>query len=161
MVINPSTHYPDNRVQGLPSVGIEVLPREVSQAFQLGRKAVLPAGKFQPLVPFARSSPVAGNPQKIERTQTFSSLICPRRRHVARSKELRFVFVKFEAKPAQPFRQHAVEAFRLVLVSSRGPFSSACVFCNSTARCTPAREAGVLPRAIPTARGGMFGHYLA
>ena len=44
MVINPSTHYPDNRVQGLPSVGIEVLPQEVSQAFQLGRKAVLPAG---------------------------------------------------------------------------------------------------------------------
>ena len=60
MVMNPSTHYPDNRVQGLPSVGVEVLPQEVSQAFQLGRETVLPAGKLQPPVPFSRSSPVAG-----------------------------------------------------------------------------------------------------
>ncbi|AOM73341.1 hypothetical protein MS6198_B102 (plasmid) [Escherichia coli] len=126
MVINPSTHYPDNRVQGLPSVGIEVLPQEGSQAFQLGRKAVLPAGKLQPPVPFARSTPVAGKPQKVERRETFSSLICPRRRHVTRCKELRFVFVKFEAKPAQPFRQHAVEAFRLVLVLE-GKYHIVCV----------------------------------
>lgn len=116
MVINPSTHYPNNRVQGLPSVGVEILPQEVSQAFQFGREAVLPAGKLQPPVPFARSSPVAGKPQKIECLKTFSSLICPHRRHVTRSKELRFVFVKFEAKPTQSFRQHAVEAFRLMLV---------------------------------------------
>lgn len=61
MVIDPSTHDPDNRVQGLPSVGVEVLPQEVSQAFQLGRKAVLPAGKLQPPVPFARSTPVSGS----------------------------------------------------------------------------------------------------
>lgn len=108
MVINPSTHYPDNCVQGLPSVGVEVLPQEVSQAFPLGREAVLPTGKFQPPVPFARSSPVASKPQKIECLKTFSSLICPRRRHVTCCKELRFVFVKFEAKPTQPFRQHAV-----------------------------------------------------
>lgn len=75
MVINLPTHYPDNCVQGLPSVGVEVLPQDVSQAFQPGRKAVFPAGKLQPPVPFARSSPVAGKPQKIECLKTFSSLI--------------------------------------------------------------------------------------
>lgn len=58
MVINPSTHYPDNRVQGLPSVGGEDLPQEVSQAFQLARKAVLPAGKLQLSAPFTRSTPI-------------------------------------------------------------------------------------------------------
>lgn len=51
MVINPSTHYPDSHVQGLPSVGVEVLSQEVSQAFELSRETVLPAGKLQPAVP--------------------------------------------------------------------------------------------------------------
>ncbi len=116
MVINPPTHYPNNCVQDLPSVGAEVPPQEVSQAFQLGREAVLPTGIFQPPVPFACSSPVAGKPQKVERRKTFSPLICPHRRHVTRSEKLRFVFVKFEAKPAQSFPQRAVKAFSLMLV---------------------------------------------
>ena len=59
MVINPSTHYPNNRVQGLPSVGIEVLPQEISQAFQFGREVVLPADKLQPSVPFGGSAPIS------------------------------------------------------------------------------------------------------
>ncbi len=126
MVINPSTHYPDNRVQGLPSVGVQVLPQEVSQAFQLGRKTVFPADKLQPPVPFARSAPVAGNPQKVERWKAFSPLICPHRRHVTRSHKLQFVFVKFEAKPAQPFRQRAVKAFRLMLVLE-GEYHIVCI----------------------------------
>ncbi len=126
MVINPSTHYPNNCVQGLPSVGAEVLRQEVSQAFQLGREAVLPAGKLQPPVPFTRSTPVAGKPQKVECRKTFSSLICLHRRQVTHSKELRFVFVKFDAKPAQSFRKHAVEAFRLMLVLE-GKYHVVCI----------------------------------
>lgn len=87
MVINLSTHSPDNHVQGSSSVGVVILPQEVSQSFQLRREAVLPAGKLQPAELFARSSPVAGKPQKVLRRKTFSSLISPHRRYVTHSKE--------------------------------------------------------------------------
>ncbi len=55
VVVNPSAYNPDNRVQRLPSVGIEVLPQEVSQAFQFGSKAILPffpISKLTPVYPF-------------------------------------------------------------------------------------------------------------
>lgn len=116
VVVNPSTHYPNNRVQRLPSVGVEILPQEVSQTFQFGSKAILPTGKLQPPVSLSRSSPVAGEPQKVERRKAFPSLVCSHRRHVTRSEKLRFVFVQLKAKPAQPFRQYAVKAFRLMLL---------------------------------------------
>ena len=93
VVVNPSTHNPDYRVQGLPSVGVELLPQKASQAFQFSSEAILPTGKLQPPVSLSRSSPVAGEPQKVERRETFSSLICPHSRHVTCSKKLRFVFV--------------------------------------------------------------------
>lgn len=73
MVINSSTHSPDNRVQGLPSIDVQILPQEVSQAYPLGREARILAGKLQQPVPFSRSSTVAGKLQKVESRKILSS----------------------------------------------------------------------------------------
>lgn len=126
MVINSSTHSPDNRVQGLPSIDVQILPQEVSQAYPLGREASILAGKLQQPVPFSRSSTVAGKLQKVESRKMFSPLIHPHRRHVTLNKELRFVLVKFEDKSAQLFRQCSVKTCCLIQVLE-GEYHIVCI----------------------------------
>lgn len=116
MEVDPSTDNPDNGVQGLPPVCVEVFPEKIPQPFQFDREAIFPTGKFQPPVSFARLSPVACETQKVKRSQTFSPLICLHRSHVTRRDKLRFVFVELKAKPTQSLRQYSIKALCLMLV---------------------------------------------
>lgn len=125
MVVDPSTDNPDNGVQGLPPVCAEVLPEKVPQPFQFDRKAIFPAGKFQPPVSLSRRSPVTSKAQEVKRPQTFSPLVRPHRHHVTHSDKLRFVFMKLEAKPPQPLRQYAVESLSSCRCSKVNTISSA------------------------------------